>query len=136
MTKTITIETDVYAPIEKVWKCYTEPKHIMKWNHASDDWHSPHAENDLKVGGKFVYRMETKDSSIGFDFNGEYTEVKNHELIAYTIEDGRKVRIVFTSKNDKTHIKITFEAENENSVEMQRHGWQAILDNFKKHCES
>src|SRR5205085_6625362 len=93
--KQITVETTVNVPVEKAWKIFTTPDDITKWNNASDDWHSPTAENDLRPGGKFVYRMEAKDGSFGFDFGGQYDEVKPNELIAYTIGDGRKVEVVF-----------------------------------------
>ena len=132
----ITVESTVNAPVEKVWKCWTSPEHIIKWNNASDDWHTPRAENDLRVGGKFLSRMEAKDGSMGFDFNGVYDEVKINELIAYTIEGGRKVNNVFTASGNETTVTVTFEAENENSFELQRGGWQAILDNFKKYVEA
>ena len=133
---TITVESTVNAPIEKVWQCWTSPEHITKWNNASDDWHTPHAENDLRVGGKFLSRMEAKDGSFGFDFGGVYSDVKPHELIAYTLEDGRKVSIRFSAMGKETKVVETFEAENTNSIELQRGGWQAILDNFKKHTEA
>lgn len=135
--KAITVQAVVNAPVEKVWKLWTAPEHITKWNNASDDWHTPRAENDLQVGKKFLYRMEAKDGKFGFDFVGTYDEIKMNELIAYTIEDGRKVRISF-AKNDagKTNVVETFEAESSNPIEMQRDGWQAILDNFKKYAES
>jgi uncharacterized protein YndB with AHSA1/START domain len=132
---TITVQTQIKAPIEKVWKFYTIPEHITQWNNASDDWHTPHATNDLKVGGRFLWRMESKDGKMGFDFNGVYSEVKYHELIKYEIEGGRKVEIKFSSKNSETDVEITFEAETENSIELQRTGWQAILNNFKKYVE-
>ncbi len=132
----ITIDSKVNAPAEKVWKYWTEPVHIKKWNNASDDWHTPHAENDLRVGGKFLSRMEAKDGSFGFDFEGVYTEVEPNKLIAYTLTDGRKVKVNFTPDGDATEIVSTFEAETQNSIEMQRDGWQAILNNFKKHAES
>lgn len=135
MSQTITIETTVNAPIEKVWKYWTQPEHIVKWNNASDDWHTPRAENDLQVGGKFLCRMEAKDGSAGFDFNGVYTDIKPNELIAYTIEGGRKVSTSFSANGGATKIVETFEPENENSLEMQRNGWQAILDNFKEYVE-
>jgi len=134
--KTITIEADVNAPVEKVWACWTQPEHIMQWNSASDDWHTPHAENDLRVGGKFASRMEAKDGSVGFDFAGVYDEIKKHERIAYTIDDGRKVSVVFSGNGNQTRITEAFEAENEHSPEMQKSGWQAILDNFKKYVEA
>jgi len=130
----ITVETTVNAPIEKVWKLWTAPEHITKWNNASDDWHTPFAENDLRVGGKFVARMEAKDGSFGFDFGGVYDEVKENELIEYTIGDGRKVIINFTGNGNGTKVVEGFEAESTNSIELQRGGWHAILDNFKKVC--
>ena len=135
MAQTITIQATINAPVDKVWTFYTEPKHITQWNNASDDWHTPSATNDLRVGGKFVSRMEAKDGSVGFDFSGKYTDVKKHERIAYVMEDGRKAQIVFTKNNDKTNVTVTFDAETQNSIEMQKGGWQAILNNFKKHVE-
>ncbi|MEX2592617.1 MAG: SRPBCC domain-containing protein [Anditalea sp.] len=132
----ITVETNINAPVEKVWKIWTEPKHITKWNSASEDWHTPRAENDLEVGKKFLSRMEAKDGSAGFDFEGVYEDVKTHELIAYTLGDDRKVRIIFTSEGNSTKVTETFDAENTNPIEMQQSGWQAILDNFKQYVES
>ena len=132
----ITVEATIQAPVEKVWDYWSKPGHIVKWNNASDEWHTPRAENDLRVGGKFLSRMEAKDGSMGFDFNGVYDEVKINELIAYTIEGGRKVNNVFTASGNETTVTVTFEAENENSFELQRGGWQAILDNFKKYVEA
>ncbi|MEV5027940.1 SRPBCC family protein [Paenibacillus sp. LPE1-1-1.1] len=132
----ITVETIIHSPVESVWKYWTEPNHIMQWNNASDDWHTPHAENDLKVGGKFISRMEAKDGSFGFDFGGVYDEVRINESISYTIADGRKVKIAFISKNNDTQIIESFEAEEINAIEMQQAGWQAILDNFKKYVET
>ncbi len=131
----IQIETTVNAPIEKVWELWTKPDHIVNWSYASDDWHTPHAENDLQKGGKFSSRMEAKDGSMGFDFGGIYDDVIQNEYIEYTIGDGRKVKINFNAKGDKTEIIESFEAENTNSLEMQKGGWQAILDNFKKYVE-
>lgn len=133
---TITVETVVHSPVEKVWEYWTEPEHIKQWNNASDDWHTPYAENDLKVGGKFVSRMEAKDGSFGFDFSGVYDEVSVNESFAYTIGDGRKVKIVFIRQENDTRIIESFEAEETNTIEMQQAGWQAILDNFKKYAES
>jgi uncharacterized protein YndB with AHSA1/START domain len=133
---TITVESIVKAPIEKVWKFWVGPAHIKNWNAASADWHTPHAENDLRVGGKFSSRMEAKDGSFGFDFGGVYDEVETYKTIAYTLSDGRKVKIVFSSMGNETKVKETFEAENTNSIELQRGGWQAILDNFKKYTET
>ncbi len=132
----ITVETTVNAPVAKVWQCFTTPKHIIKWNNASDDWHTPRAENNLTTGGNFNYRMEAKDGSFGFDFGGTYDEVKTNELIAYTIGDGRKVRVTFSPSGSQTRVVETFEAETMNSIELQKNGWQAILDNFKKHVEA
>lgn len=135
--KTITVETDVNAPIEKVWNYFTNPKHIVKWNNASDDWHTPRAENDLRAGGNFLYRMEAKDGSFGFDFGGTYDAVEEHTYIEYTIGDGRKVKVSFCIvDNNQTHVSENFEAENTHSIEMQRGGWQNILDNFKKYTEA
>jgi uncharacterized protein YndB with AHSA1/START domain len=131
----ITIEAIVNAPISKVWGNYTEPKHITQWNNASDDWHTPYAENDLRVGGKFLSRMEAKDGSFGFDFEGVYSEVIPFEKIKYGLEDGREVETIFTESEETTSVKTSFDAENENPVEMQKGGWQAILNNFKKHVE-
>ena len=132
----ITVEALVKAPIEKVWSNWTEPKHITKWNQASDDWHSPHAENDLRTGGKFKTTMAAKDGSMSFDFEGVYTNVQLHKVIEYTLLDGRKVKITFSGTGKETNVTETFEAEDENSVELQRGGWQAILDNFKKYTEA
>lgn len=132
---TITVETTVHAPVEKVWEYWTEPRHITKWSNASDDWHSPNAENDLRVGGRFLTRMEAKDGSSGFDFSGVYDEVRKNEFISYTLGDGRKVEITFISQENDTKVIETFEAENTHSIEMQEAGWQAILENFKKYSE-
>jgi uncharacterized protein YndB with AHSA1/START domain len=135
--KTITVQAVISAPVEQVWKLYTEPEHVMRWNNASDDWHTPRAENDMKVGGKFLYRMEAKDGSSGFDFDGTYEQLKTNELIMYSLTDGRKVEVMFTKDNDtRTKIATTFEAESINPIEMQRNGWQAILNSFKKYVES
>jgi len=133
--QTITVKATVNAPIEKVWTSWSLPEHITKWNAASDDWHTPKAENDLRTGGKFSSRMEAKDGSWGFDFAGVYDEVKEHKLIAYTIGD-RKVKVDFRDLGNATEIIEEFEAESENSIEMQQAGWQAILDNFKRYTES
>lgn len=132
---TITIQAVIQAPVEKVWQLYTTPEHITQWNQASDDWHTPRAENDLRPMGKFCYRMEARDGSFGFDFDGTYEQIKTYELIAYTIGDGRKVRVTFTKNNHETALEIAFEAESTHSRELQRDGWQAILNNFKKYVE-
>lgn len=133
--QSITIKTTINLPVESVWRYFTEPEHIKNWNNASDDWHTTEAENDLQIGGKFRSRMEAKDGSFGFDFSGVYDDIKLHEKIAYTIEDGRKVVIIFKCEEESTDITETFDAESENSLEMQKAGWQAILDNFKKYVE-
>ena len=131
----VTVAATVNAPIEKVWETYTQPAHITQWNTASEDWHSPKAENDLRVGGNFNYRMEAKDGSFGFDFGGTYYEVENHKKIAYTMSDGRRVSVEFTPNGNSTEVSTVFDAEDENPVEMQRDGWQAILNNFKNYTE-
>ena len=136
METLITVFGTVNAPVEKVWIFWTSPQHITQWNKASPDWHTPHATNDLRVGGKFLSRMEARDGSAGFDFNGIYTEVKRLALISYTIEGGRKVKILFNSLENTTTLTEVFEAENIHSIELQRTGWQSILDNFKKYTES
>jgi uncharacterized protein YndB with AHSA1/START domain len=135
-SKKIIVETTVQAPVEKVWEFWTEPTHITKWNTASEEWHTPYAENDLQVGGKFLSRMEAKDGSFGFDFGGVYDDVRLNEGIAYTLEDGRKVTINFIRQGDETKVIETFDAENSNPIEMQEAGWQAILDNFKKYINN
>ncbi|HXR83394.1 MAG TPA: SRPBCC family protein [Hanamia sp.] len=134
--KSITVSTIVKTSIEKVWKYWTTPEDIMQWNSASEDWHTPRCENDLRVGGKFFSRMEAKDGSFGFDFGGVYHDVIEHKLISYTMGDGRKVEINFWDEGDATKIIETFEAESTNSFEQQKAGWQSILDNFKKYAES
>ena len=132
----ITISTNVNAPVEKVWEYWSSPEHITKWCQASSDWHAPYAENDLKKGGKFKTTMAAKDGSFSFDFGGEYTKVDEYKAIDYTIEDGRKVSVQFTDHGNSTGIVETFEAEETNSVELQRGGWQAILDSFKQYTEN
>jgi uncharacterized protein YndB with AHSA1/START domain len=132
----ITVQTTVDATIENVWKIWTTPNDIIHWNTASDDWHTTKAENDLKIGGKFSYRMEAKDGSFGFDFEGIYDTVKTNELIAYTMADGRKSIITFKQHGNKINISQTFEAETENTIELQKKGWQAIMNNFKKYTEN
>ncbi len=131
----ITVETAVKLPTDRVWKLWTEPEHIIRWNRASDDWHSPWAENDLRPGGKFDFRMEAKDGSAGFDFSGVYDRVRTNESIAYTMDDGRKAKVTFARRGPDTAVTETFEAESENPVETQRQGWQSILDHFKRYAE-
>ncbi len=132
----ITVDALINAPVEKVWKLWSSPEHITKWNNASDDWHTPRAENDLRTGGKFLSRLEAKDGSFGFDFSGVYDDVKTNERIAYTLDDKRKVNITFINEGNTTKVVETFEAESENPLELQRGGWQSILNNFKKYAES
>lgn len=132
---TVTVETTVNAPIAKVWDVWTSPEHIKNWNSASDDWHTTKATNDLRTGGSFSSRMEARDGSFGFDFGGVYDLVETESLIAYTMEDGRKVKITFTQHDGNTTVVEDFDAETENPIEMQREGWQSIMDNFKKYAE-
>ncbi len=132
----ITVTTTVNAPIEKVWESFTQPEHITQWNQASADWHTPRAENDLRTGGKFRTRMEAKDGSMGFDFEGTYTQVIPQELISYVMPDGRKVEVRFINHGNNVEVVERFDPENMNSLELQRTGWQAILDSFRAHTES
>lgn len=132
----ITIEATIKAPVEKVWKWWTDPEHVIHWNHASDDWHTPTAENDLRIGGKFSYRMEARDGTMGFDFWGNYIRIEHHQFIGITLGDDRKVELSFLSEGEITRITETFDPENTNPVELQQSGWQAILDNFKKYAEA
>lgn len=132
----ITINTSVNAFLQKAWDVYTKPEYITQWNHASDDWHCPSATNDLRTGGSFSSRMEAKDGSFGFDFGGTYTDVQPLERIAYTMGDGRTVEVHFAAEGEGTKVTVRFDAEDQNSEEMQRGGWQAILDNFKKCAEN
>lgn len=134
--ETITVETLVNASIEKVWTFWTKPEHITKWNAASDDWHTTRAENDLRIEGKFLSRMEAKDGSFGFDFEGVYTDVIINGKISYTLLDDRKVTITFSQTENGIQITETFEAENQNPLELQKLGWQAILNNFKNYVEN
>ncbi len=132
----IEVGTTVNVPARQTWKFWSEPAHITQWNFATEDWKCPKAENDLRPGGKFSSRMEAKDGSFGFDFNGIYDKVEHCQLIEYTIEDGRKVSISFQENSGKTQVVERFEAESQNPTEMQKSGWQAILNNFKKYAES
>jgi uncharacterized protein YndB with AHSA1/START domain len=131
----ITVEATINAPVAKVWDRWSKAEHITKWCSPSDDWHAPFAENDLRTGGRFTTTMAAKDGSMSFDFGGAYDTVQEHKLIEYTIDDDRKVKIVFSTDGNTTKVTETFEAENMNPIEMQRGGWQAILDNFKKYTE-
>ena len=132
----ITIEAIVKAPVEKTWKSWTEPEHITQWCFASDDWHCPKSENDVRDGGKFSSTMAAKDGSFSFDFGGIHDKVKKNELIESTMGDGRTMKVIFTPAGNETKVTETFEAESMNPLAMQRGGWQAILNNFKKHTES
>lgn len=132
----IRVECVVQAPLEKVWECWTKPEHITKWAFASDDWEAPYAENDVRIGGVFKTTMAAKDKSASFDFAGVYTNVKELAFIEYTMEDGRRVSVEFTQTPEGVHVVETFDPEHENSEELQRSGWQAILDNFKKYTET
>lgn len=136
MEKTITIGIHIHSDIDTVWDAYTNPEHIVNWNAASDDWHCPKSENDLKVGGKFSSTMAAKDGSMEFDFWGTYDEIIPKELIAYTMGDGRKVEVEFQSDDHCVNVIIEFEPESENSLELQQQGWGAILENFWNYCQS
>ncbi len=135
MSKEITVKTVVGSDIESVWDKWTNPAHIVGWAFASDDWECPYAENDVSVGGKFMTRMSAKDKSTTFDFEGIYTEVMEGKVIAYTIADGRKVRVLFNEVSGGVEIVETFEMEDQNPEEMQRFGWQSMLENFKTYVE-
>jgi uncharacterized protein YndB with AHSA1/START domain len=132
----ITVKTSVKASLEKAWDYWTKPEHVMNWNFASNDWHCPKAENNLKVGEKFSYTMAAKNGEMSFDFEGEYTEIETHKLIKYKLEDDRKIIVLFEQNQDVVTITESFDPENENSLELQQNGWQAILDNYKKYIES
>lgn len=138
MSQSITVAVVVSAPVEKVWQCWTRPEHITQWCFASDDWCAPAATNDVRVGGVFTTRMEAKDGSTGFDFGGTYTTVVPEKILEYTMngDDARKVSIQFSQEGESCKVTETFEAEGENPLEMQRSGWQSILDNFKKYTEA
>lgn len=136
-TKTqITVSTTVNLPVQKAWDVWNQPHHIMNWSFASPDWHTPKSENDVRTGGKFSSTMAAKDGSMSFDFAGEYTRVELHKIMEYALTDGRKVQIQFEEKNGQTTITETFEAEGTNPIEMQRAGWQAIIDNYKQYAKS
>lgn len=132
----ITVEVTVNKGLDFVWNSWTEPNHILNWNHASDDWHTVRVVNQLKVGGKFFYRMEAKDGSFGFDFESNYEVVNEKSELTYIMNDGRRATTIFQSKGIETKITTTFDPENENPIELQKAGWQAILDNFKIFSES
>ena len=131
----ITVETNVAAPIEQVWDTYTTPADIKQWNAASSDWHTTTATVDLREGGKFSSRMEAKDGSMGFDFAGTYTNIVKHKLIEYSFGD-RKAQVEFADTPKGVKIRVTFDGESTHSEQQQRDGWQAILNNFKRHVEA
>lgn len=131
----ITISTTISADKQKVWNYYTQPEHITQWNFADPSWHCPTATNDLIVGGKYVARMEAKDGSFGFDFDAVYTEINQGDSFTYEF-GGRFATVEFKETNGQTDVIITFDPETENSIELQKSGWQAILDNFKKYTET
>jgi len=130
----ISVKTTVNAPIEQVWHAYTTPESIVRWNAASDDWHTTSATVDLRVGGAFSSRMEAKDGSFGFDFAGTYTNVVVNRLLEYSFGD-RNARVEFEQTSNGVKVEVTFDAENEFPIEQQQSGWQAILNNFKRHVE-
>ncbi|SFJ36298.1 SRPBCC family protein [Myroides guanonis] len=132
----ITVEVQVNAPVEQVWKYWNTPNDIIQWNSADPSWHSPSSENDLRVGGKFKHRMEAKDGSFGFDFEGVYDKIIPNREITYTMGDGRRSTTLFTEKEGVTHVETTFDAESENPVEFQKQGWQAILNSFVRYAEA
>lgn len=131
----VRVETTINAPIEKVWALWTDPRHVMHWNNASDDWCTSYAENDLSIGGKFVYRMEARDNSAGFDFGGEYTRIEPLKVIEYKLDDHRKVEVHFHQTGSRTTVTEVFDTESTNPVNVQKKGWQAILDNFRDYVE-
>ena len=132
----ITVETEVKAELNKVWDAWNNPADIMQWNTAQDDWHTTRSTVDLREGGTFRSRMEAKDGSVGFDFEGTYTRVVPHKVIEYRMSDGREVKNEFVERAGDVLVKVTFDAENENPPEVQRTGWQTILDNFGRHVEA
>jgi uncharacterized protein YndB with AHSA1/START domain len=131
----ITVETVVKADLNSVWRAWNNPGDIQQWNSASEDWHTPRSSVDLREGARFVARMEAKDGSEGFDFEGTYTRIVPRKLIEYRMSDGRDVKVEFTERAGSVHVRETFDAETQNTPELQRQGWQAILDNFAKHVE-
>lgn len=135
MSTPIQIEASIMSPLSKVWSYWTEPKHITKWNFAVPEWQCPSASNDLRVGGKYAARMEAKDGSFGFDFEAIYDEVVLQKKLTYTMGDGRKATTTFEQVGDATKVTMVFVAESQNPIEMQKNGWQAILNNFKKYAE-
>lgn len=136
MKQPLIVATVIHAPIEKIWKYWNDPEHIQTWAFASDTWHVPKAENDLRVGGRFNTRMETRDKSEGFDFEGTYTTIEKYKKIEYVMDDGRNVRVEFIPQDAGHKIVETFDPEDSNALELQQRGWQAILNNFKTAVET
>ncbi|MFP9116122.1 SRPBCC family protein [Flavobacterium sp. RHBU_3] len=135
MSNKITITATVHADAKKAWEYYTEPKHITQWNFADPSWHCPAASNDMQVGGKYSARMEAKDGSFGFEFEATYNAIEPGKNFTYTMPDGREVTVVFSPADDATEVTVTFDPENQNPIEMQRGGWQLILNNYKKYTD-
>lgn len=132
----ITVQASLKADSKKAWDYYTNPKHITQWNFADPSWHCPSASNDLRIGGIYNARMEAKDGSFGFDFKAEYTQLEPGKSLSYKMEDGREASVKFQEKNGQTDVTVQFDAENQNPVEMQQGGWQAILNSYKLYTES
>ncbi|RBL89869.1 SRPBCC family protein [Chitinophaga flava] len=136
MSTKVTVTAVINADVKKVWDYYTQPEHITGWNFADPSWHCPSATNDMRVGGKYAARMEAKDGSFGFDFEATYNEVVDGEKLSYIMPDSRQATVAFHKTGNQTEVAVSFDPETENPVEMQKHGWQAILDNFKKYTEA
>jgi uncharacterized protein YndB with AHSA1/START domain len=135
MNSFISIDVLVHAPIDTAWLYWTSPEHIIHWNFASPDWHCPEASSDLTPGGRFSYRMASRDEQYAFDFSGQFTHVEPNSRISFTLDDGRQVHISFEQRGDDTHVLQEFEPENMNPQELQRDGWQAIMNNYKQYTE-
>ncbi|NLR80101.1 SRPBCC family protein [Chitinophaga eiseniae] len=136
MSNKVTVTATIHADQKKVWDYYNRPEHITKWNFADPSWHCPSASNDLRVGGKYAARMEAKDGSFGFDFEAIYDEVVDGEKFTYTMPNGRQASVSFKKNGDQTEVDVTFDPETEHPIEMQKNGWQAILNNFKSYTEA
>jgi uncharacterized protein YndB with AHSA1/START domain len=132
----IIVSATIDAATEKVWEFWTEPRHITRWNFATEDWQCPSAENDLRPGGKYKARMEAKDGSFGFDFEAVYDEVSERKRLTYTMSDGRQSTTEFEDLGGRTLVTTSFDPEKENPAEFQQQGWQAILNSFKQYTES
>ncbi len=134
-TEKITAQTSTICPMPRTWELWISAEHIIHWNAASDDWHTTSVKNDLRPGGNFYHRMESKDGAMGFDFEGRYTVVDPFKRIHHVMADGRHVDIQFTSDGDDVQITEIFDPESFHTIEHQRQGWQVILDNFKRYCD-